>query len=1310
MIRFLILFLLTIPQVLLSNPLISLTYESGLSDRVTCNIQKDINGFLWIATRQGVDKFDGETIKNYTISISDKYENEKIRGIICDKKSNIFVYTTKSIHKYNEGIDCFEALAPLSFIRQKRNTIALSILYVDNDGYTWAGTSGGLFYSKDLNNWNEVTELDSLSVYAITDGENGDIWVGTSSGVRQIKKNSNKYYIKENSPLISLNDYRIQSFYYDNLTNILWIGTFQNGLYRYLISDNEDGSLENPLTMQTPIRSIAKMNNSNIWAGTDGSGIIELNNLRGNILNNYSERYTSSFQLASNSIYQIFNDEDKVWLIGYASGIQLYNQTNLHKRIYESIPGNKNSLCNNHINAICQDSDHKIWFGSNCGISVLDTKKNSWNQLLQAQANSVLNVECSVILSLHESDKYIWAGGYSTNLLRIDKETFKIEYIKTPHKNLSENKTFIYSIEVDNNKKIWFGGNIEKLTKYDPELNSFKQYPVNGINKIVQLNDSILLISCSKGMIAFNKSNETFEPITFNFQNNKNDKHRSVFVKTFLIDPDNKDIIWIGTETGGVYKYSIQTKTSSHYTIHNGLSSNYIHGIIKDKYDRIWISTLKGLNCMNPETGVINNFYISDGIISNAFKNNGHCVLANNNVLWSTNRGCMEMSLESIKMKTENKLNLIFTDFHVVYDRVLADDQKSFLSTHINSTEVIELPHNDNNFSLAFLNVEPSQQKPVLYSWKLDGFNEDWTSPSAEHKAIYTNLPPGKYVFHVKAFRNNSSKDFSERSITIIVKSPIWKTWPAYGTYLILLGAFVYFALRYWRNRLDQRNSEERIRFFVNMAHDIRTPITLIKAPLNELDSENLSAEGKDALSLARINLEKLFSLVTQLLDFQKADNKSLKLIVEKTDLNNFIENAIQPFSHLAKDKNIHFSHNDLSNLNTGWIDRAKVSAILHNLLSNAVKYTPAGGNIDLKATLLPGHVLEITVTDDGIGIPDKAQPKLFEQFYRASNAINSKETGSGIGLMLTNKLIQIHRGKIKFSSKVNIGSTFTVEIPIAENAYQKDEINVTHFELDDEANYNKKGNTTILIVEDNDELRGYLAKYLSRTYHTITASGAKDALNEVRYNNIDLIISDIMMPDMNGLELCKILKNSLETCHIPIILLTSLAERADIIKGLDLGADDYITKPFDMDILDSRIKSILHNKALLKKKFFDKTAFNEDDDSICEKDRIFMKELTDIIESNLENEDFTIDTLTTEMAMSRSVLYKKIKSLTGSNPKDLLKEMKMKKAAELLGENRYSINEIAYLTGFPNAKYFSTAFKKYYGITPTKFIEDHVR
>lgn len=1309
MIRFLILFLLIIPQLCLGNPLISLTYENGISDRVSYNIQKDHHGFIWIATRRGVDKFDGEKIKNYSISISDQYENEKIRGVICDKKSNIYVYTSKNVHKYDEDKDRFEVIEPLSFIKEKRNTLALNTLVFDNSGYAWSGTSRGLFYSKDLKKWNEINEFDSLSIYTIEQGENGDIWTGTSSGVKLIKKNSDHYYIKENKDLERLNNYRVQSLFYDHLTNILWIGTFQNGLYRLLNTGRKDCSFEKTLSIQTPIRSIAKMNNTNIWVGTDGSGIIELNNLKGNILNHHSEKYTSNYQLSSNSIYQILNDENKVWLVGYASGVQLYNQTNLYNRIFEYIPGNHNSLCNNHVNALCEDGNKKIWFGSNCGISIYDQTNNKWSHILQSRDNSIDGMECSVILSLHESNQYIWAGGYSTNLIRIDKQSLKAEYIQTPHKNSSENKTFIYSIEVDNNNNVWFGGNIEKLTQYNPAQNSFKQYPINGINKITQWNDSVLLISCSKGIIAFNKSAETFKSLDFTSTGNSQSSPKSIFVKTFLIDPDNKQILWIGTENNGLYKYSLQTGTSVRITTSDGLSSDYIHGIVKDKYGRIWVSTLKGLNCLNPESGLIDNYYVSDGIISNTFKNNSHCTLSDSRIIWSTNEGCMEMTLENINMKYENRLNLIFTDFHVVYDRVLADDKKSFITTPINQTKEIVLPYNDNSFSLAFLNVEPSQQKPVLYSWKLDGFNDDWTQPSADHKAIYTNLPPGKYVFHVRAFRNHTSKEIAERDVTIIVKAPLWRTWPALLLYLIAVIAIIYFALRYWRDRLEQKNSEERIRFFINMAHDIRTPITLIKAPLNELEDESLTQEGKDALSLARINLEKLFNLVTQLLDFQKADNKSLKLIIEKTALNNFIENILTPFIHLAKNKNIHFSFIRIEGEDTGWIDRGKVSAILQNLLSNAVKYTPRGGNIELKA-VLSGQFLELSVTDDGIGIPEKAQPKLFEQFYRASNAINSKETGSGIGLMLTHKLTQIHRGKIRFSSKENIGSSFCVEIPVVESAYHKDEINIVMPDTFDENNENKKGSTTLLIIEDNDELRGYLAKYLSRFYHILTASGAKDALNEVKTNNIDLIISDIMMPEMSGLELCKILKNNLETCHIPVILLTSLAERADIIKGLELGADDYITKPFDMDILDSRIRSILHNKALLRKKFFDKNAFNEDDDSVCEKDKIFMKELIHIIENNLENEEFTIDTLTTEMAMSRSVLYKKIKSLTGSNPKDLLKEMKMKRAAELLGENKYSINEIAYLTGFPNAKYFSTAFKKYYGVTPSKFIEDHVR
>lgn len=544
----------------------------------------------------------------------------------------------------------------------------------------------------------------------------------------------------------------------------------------------------------------------------------------------------------------------------------------------------------------------------------------------------------------------------------------------------------------------------------------------------------------------------------------------------------------------------------------------------------------------------------------------------------------------------------------------------------------------------------------------------------------------------------------------ITILHPWWDTWIAWMVYTLLAVTVVYYLIRAYKNKLEARDSDQKIRFFINVAHDIRTPLTLIKAPLNEIEQEPLTENAQSALALAKRNTEKLLNMVTQLLDFQKIEREAMSLQVEETSLFAFISNLISNFEPLAHEKGIHL-HTELSSEECkGYIDQRKISIILDNLLSNSVKYTKPNGNVWIKGSVENG-MLTMKVMDDGIGISDSDQKKLFHRFYRGENAANSKETGSGIGLLLTKKMTLLHKGDISFSSNEGVGTMFSIRIPIAQKNYSSVELlkkdpavqKKVIYSLESENKSEKKNK--LLIVEDNEELRGYLAHYLGRDYQVLESANGQSALEMVGKETPDFIISDVMMPMLSGMELCQKLKSNIETCHIPIILLTSLAEREDVIKGLNAGADDYITKPFDLSVLQTKIASIINNRRLYHKKFIDKSAFNEESAVINELDKKFMEKVVGYIEEKMMQEDFSIDTLSLEMAMSRSVFFKKIKSLTGQSPQDLIRDIKMKKAITLLSEKKYNIGEIAYLTGYPNAKYFSTAFKKYYGKTPSEYI-----
>lgn len=1279
----------------------NITVNNGLSNRRVFCSAKDNKGFVWFATRVGIDKYDGEVFSHYDFT---KYnDNFKIRGVISDRKGQIYAFTERFIYVYNENSDSFVQLQKQSANKQEIITSeSITSVFFDKDNCIWIGTTAGILYSKDLNIWSSINGFNNYAVYCFADGVDGDFWLGTSKGVSYIYRSAqNQYHCKQYNPIAYLANKRVQSLYFDRSSKMLWIGTFADGLFLY----TAENKLKNILVSTSPIRTMSKLSNSEIWIGTDGGGIFVFDLLNGILKNKYSQTTNNDGNFESNSIYHLLIDNGKVWISTYSAGVLLCNINTISNKIFRHQKDNYNSLYNNHVNAVIEDDFQNLWFGTNSGISKYNTSENSWKHFLIDNNKN----EFVVILALCEDDNFIWAGGYAADLYCINKKSGNITSVNIKYPNKSPNKkNFIYSIAKDGKGNLWLGGNLDELTKYNPVSKTVKFYKVMGIHKICKLNNDTILVSTIRGLYTVNISTDKISFVDFS-KIKYNNKYLNSFINSIYVDTESINTVWLGSEGNGMYRYNLTTHRLTIYNKKQGFSSNYVYGIQNDEFGRLWISTENGLNCYNPKTNENQSYFELDGLPDNTFNFLAYTKCKNGNMIWGSPKGAVEIVPENIR-KNNQSINLRFTSFNLFYQKVNAEFENSPLVVSIDDTKELTLKHTQSSFSFDFIDLNYSTYPQIMYSWKLNGFDEYWTDPTKDHKAVYTNIPPGKYTFMVKAYKLGNNKETITRSIDIIILRPFWLSPVAYIIYLILLILLVRLVNNFWKNRIEAQNSEEKIRFFVNMAHDVRTPITLVKAPLNEIEHENLSEDGRSALVLAQRNLEKLFNIVTQLLDFQKIDKDSMKLLVEKTLANNFVKSVVNNFIMLAKEKKIDLKL-VLPVVDTEiWLDRKKISLCIENLLSNAIKYSRLNGNIQVTLSIIENY-FQIEVSDDGIGIPIKDQKNLFERFYRAENATNSKETGSGIGLMLTKKLINLHKGKISFVSEERLGTIFKFEIPCWEQDYKSTEIiykeeRVNSIENESIDETSKKG-VTIMLVEDNDEMRDYLSKQLRREYDVVEARDGNEALDLIKVDAPDFVLSDIMMPGISGFELCAILKKRIETCHIPVILLSSLSERSDIVTGFNAGADDYITKPFDLTILETKIKAILKNRILFKKKYIAKTASKEDFASINELDKIFMERVIKFIEDNLTNDDFTIDNLAFEMAMSRSVFYKKLKSLTDENPKDLIKEIKMRKASELLRENKYPINEIAFLTGFPNSKYFSTAFKKFYGVSPSRFIDD---
>ena len=792
----------------------------------------------------------------------------------------------------------------------------------------------------------------------------------------------------------------------------------------------------------------------------------------------------------------------------------------------------------------------------------------------------------------------------------------------------------------------------------------------------------------------------------------------NTFVQSMTFVPGGK--VWLSTDGGGLNLFDLKTRKAINYSTRDGLPSNEVLGTQIDDKGRLWVATGKGLayivnagkknakvfrvGFFAPETQNISRYSFSklgDGLFAHG----------------STGGAFIFRASDIVNKPYSAPLH--FTAFETLknIDNLSPERERQYTEM-LNAGKTLDLAYDENAFIISFASINFSNQDDILYSYKMEGMDYDWSVPDVARQARYTNIPPGDYEFTVKCISKNTGEVLDSRSLRIHVAQPYWNTPFAWLVYFLLMSGFAWLAWRYFANRMARKNFAEKINFFVNTAHDIRTPITLIMAPLSELKREKgLSEQGNEFLNIAIHNTKRLFWLINQLLDFQKFDsNKSLNVM--KYDLADYLHTKYLEFQPLCERKGLSFI------LEAGkapvylWYDKEKMSKILDNLLSNAIKYTPEGGSVKMRLTESEKNV-QIEIADTGIGIPQKAQKHLFSNFYRASNAVNSKETGSGLGLLLTKQLVHMHKGSISYESTENKGSVFTVTfkkgfVHLAKHItpqHTDEEKSVVQSRQEDAlpTDTGDKVRNTLLLIEDNDELRYYLTTVFKDDYNVLDCPDSESALALLNRQSVDMIISDVMLPGMQGDELCKKLESDFTTSHIPIILLTARTEKEAVMQGFESGADDYMTKPFDTDVLKMKLKSILQNRQALTRKILAQSTVDETSEESAKEpqltsmDQDFLKKSTSFIKEHMKNPDFNVAELCRELAMSRTLYYGKLKSLTGQSPIEFIRAIRLTEAASLL-RRHIPVQEVAEKVGFTDAKYFSTVFKKYYGVSPSKY------
>lgn len=1269
--------------------------NDGLSGRQTFNIVQDKKNFLWISTRLGVDRYDGVNIKNYPMDIlqNGSIPTRSIK-VLLGKDNTIWAYTDRgTIYKYDELSDKF-----IRYIDLKRY---IKWLHIDTDNRIWImdHTDIGIL-KEDSVIFLRKQKLKNDLYKSITNFDDDNLLIQTHKNVYKYDiKNDIKYPILDASIFLK-EDIQIETCLYDNRSDRLWIGSVNNGLYLYLLKEKKLITINEPSLWHHPILSLNTFGESRLIIGTDGFGVCLLNTETLRLEQAYNQHSKNEYYIRGDAIYSIFKDiENRIWLSTYSDGVYIFDYSQHGFKTIKYEKGNEKHLSRNVICDILEDSSGNLWFATNNDLCLWNKKQNKWTRLLESKN----------ILTLYEdSEQNIWVGTYSSGVFKLKKDGSIISnYIKTSNNSIGTD--FVYTIYEDIQGNVWFGGRRGDMTKFDKRQNRFIQIPIGQVNHIIQKDKSTILISSELGVFQANINSLKYTGASFN----KNLK--SKYISDMYLESDS--ILWLGTYGNGLNRCNIISGTIQSFSQKEGLPSDIIYAMEVDNKKNLWFSSENGIGCFNLETHTITNFSITDGLSGNQFRQLSKAKTQNGDIYFGSYEGVTYFNPDNIK-KRQGKAHLFLESFSLFNKVVLPNDNNSPLKRSLDETKTIKLNYKQHSFSVNFVAIDYSKSKTRRYMWMLENMDQDWISPTNEHIANYTNIAAGNYTFKVRYLDDNNNI-LDERSLSIKVSPPFWDTVWARMIFLLFILTVTYFIYKYAEQQLKKKQSQEKIKFFINTAHDIRTPLTLISGPIYELKEQLPSSPNTDyLLNLVTNNLSKLNNMFSQLLDFQKAYESQNRLVIKKRNVKEYLNEKLIYWKSSAQKKNILIDLLLPDETVEEWFDIEKIDKILDNLVSNAIKYTQDGGNIKIRLSI-DNSLWKITVTDNGIGISKQDQKNLFKRFYRAGNAINSQVSGSGLGLLLVQKYVTEHKGDIGVNSMENKGSEFYVQFKRGNKIYQNnillDDQNIPIFdesEVSDNSYDTENLRLKILIVEDNNDLRSYIKLSLSSYYSVYTAENGAVAWNNILKINPDIVISDLQMPEMDGFELCKKIKTTFETSHIPVILLTVVNDKINVTEGFNLAVDDYIEKPFDIKYLRLKINNIIQNRKILRQKFLgiDREKIQISDQiSENEHNRHFIEKATSIVKANISNTDFSITIFSKEMGLSRTLLYTKFYSITGYTPNDFIKIVRMNEAISYFKEKKYTINEVALMVGFEEPAYFSTSFKKIYGKSPKQFIEENI-
>lgn len=1307
--------------------------SDGLSSNFVNSIIRDRVGFLWIATNSGLSRYDGYSFKNYRHNSKDP--NSIPENIIVKLQEGadgrIWLKGQRSYYVYDPANDKFisNSAADLGELGVRESVQAI---HIDDQKNMWFILQNG-----KLKMWNMKTSRSTL------------FSTGVASPVVSVISKRGLAYILYRNGTFDIANYRtrkvVKRLSYDvrkiSLSNAQIFVDSHGGIWVY--SDNTGTSLlylksldgswkeydnrsSNPRLSSDLIRGMDEDHSGKIWIATDHGGVNIIDPATGGM--QYLKNSTDDPQsISQNSITCIFKDVDNImWLGTYKQGVSFY-----HESVFKFSNISFNDSKKNDSNCFYEDKSGNLWIGTNGGGLI---KYNLASGAYSSVNSGLLSSNIIVALS-GESNGAMWVGTFMGGLTYISPSGSK-RFMVGGDNSKTVTSNSIYSLYKDNDGVMWIGNLQGMLDAYDTKAGTFKHYDVGSIliNRIKSYDNHRLLIATSDGLKVFDKKSGKYFKLFKNRQTVVNEAN----IADILVD--KKGLLWIATNEG-LFVYSSKNGLITSLDSAAKIRDNNIVTLVEDQDSNVWVGTLDGLykirvlpSSSSKITLQAVRFDKYDGLTDNSFNVNSAYITSHGQVVFGTPSGIN--IFDPRKMRFNRAVHrVVLSEFKLLNIGSKPRRDHIIVTNDAHKEQVVELTHLERGFSITFSSLSYILPQKSRYKYMLEGYEKDWNEVDYNSRvATYTNLNPGKYTFKVYGANSDGVWSVQPTTLTIIINPPFWATWWAYMVYLLLalwgIHKFVEWIIAKEKIKLQEEKErfetrqmleldEMKLQFFTNISHEIKTPLTLIISPIERLISRAKDDDDRKLLNITHNNAKGLLELVNQLLDFRKLDENAFNLNLSVGDIVAFVKGICFQFNEFALKKEVELRF--MSNVKELFIkfDQEKIEKSLTNLISNAFKYSSNGAKvvvkIDFRSNLSDNSgELQIIISDDGIGISEENIDRIFDKFFRGSNT--EKISGTGIGLYIANEFVKKHGGIIDVSSKEGKGSTFTVHLPVKDLTHshlvQEQQVlfgveNIQEVSLPEEAHSEIQLDSslpTLVLVDDNDDFRVFMRSVLKDSYNIYEATNGEEGWKQISSVIPDIVISDVMMPIMDGIELTKRVQSDITTSHIPIILLTAKVGDESRIEGLESGACDYISKPFNLEVLLLKLDKFVKIRTQNQQTFSTKKEIKSTELEISSLDEILLQKAIDYVESNISNGDLSVEDLSSYLAMSRVHLYKKLVSITGKSPIEFIRLLRLKHAAQLLEKSQLSVSEVAYKVGFNEPKYFRKYFKEEYGVLPSEY------